>query len=189
MTSLQNNIFYFNLFSDWLHPHPPTTHTTKLHPQIQRYSPPYTILLLFSLYFCGIRRYFLQILIVSAHGGPTSLYSISHKTKFHIDPHCVSSWISYRLRQAFPWQFLVSVCLYQFNIFLFNKNINMFRVGIKPPQHILFFSLNFCLIYLYFNFYYHVLLKKRLCLWDSNPEHVHDFHEQEDIKLLKTERN
>ena len=36
-------------------------------PQNQRYPPLYAILLLFLLYFCGIRRYFLQILIVSAY--------------------------------------------------------------------------------------------------------------------------
>ena len=29
----QNNIFIFNLFSACLHPHTPTTHTTKPHPQ------------------------------------------------------------------------------------------------------------------------------------------------------------
>ena len=27
--------------------------------------------------------------------------------------------------------------------------------------------------------------EKRLWWWDSNPEHVGDFHEQEDIKLTK----
>ena len=31
--------------------------------------------------------------------------------------------------------------------------------------------------------------EKRLWWWDSNPEHIYDFYEQEDIKLLKTERN
>ena len=36
-------------------------------PQSQRYPPPYSIFLLFLLYFCGIRWYFLQILIVSAY--------------------------------------------------------------------------------------------------------------------------
>ena len=46
----------------------PSPHTPKNHtPQIQRYPPPYDILLLFSLYLCSIRQYFLQILIVSAY--------------------------------------------------------------------------------------------------------------------------
>ena len=69
------------------------------------------------------------------------------------------------------------------------KIINIFRIGITPPQPLLFFSLIFCLIYLCFYFYYYVFLKKRLYLWDSKPKHVYDFHEQEDIKSLKTKRN
>ena len=32
-------------------------------------------------------------------------------------------------------------------------------------------------------------MENRLWWWDSNPEHAYDFHEQEDIKLMKTERN
>ena len=64
---LQNNLFIFNLLSACLHSHTPTTHTTKKTPQSLRYPPPYSILLLFSLYFCGIRQYFLQILSVSAY--------------------------------------------------------------------------------------------------------------------------
>ena len=32
-------------------------------------------------------------------------------------------------------------------------------------------------------------LGKRLWWWNSNPEHVYDFHKQEDIKLLNTHRN
>ena len=72
----------------------------KTTPPSQRYPSLYPILLLFSLYFCGIRQYFLQILVVSAHGGPTALNRIHHKTIFCTDPHCVSSWISYSLKQA-----------------------------------------------------------------------------------------
>ena len=33
------------------------------------------------------------------------------------------------------------------------------------------------------------IMKNRLWWWDSNPEHVYDFYEQEDIKLIKTDRN
>ena len=29
----------------------------------------------------------------------------------------------------------------------------------------------------------------RLWWWDSNPEHVYEFHEQENIILIKTQRN
>ena len=57
-----------NLLSACLHPHITTTHTTNQQPHSQRNPPPYAILLLFSLYFCGIRRYFQQILIVSRSG-------------------------------------------------------------------------------------------------------------------------
>ena len=86
---LQNNIFILNLLSACLHPHTPNTYrtlnltitltltidltltSTQTHtPQIQRYPPLYAILLLFSLYFCGIRQYFLLILIVSAFPQP-----------------------------------------------------------------------------------------------------------------------
>ena len=69
------------------------------------------------------------------------------------------------------------------------KIINMVRVGITPPQPLFFFSLIFCFISLCYYYYYYVFLKKRLCLWDSNSKHVYDFHEQEDIKLLKIGRN
>ena len=31
-------------------------------------------------------------------------------------------------------------------------------------------------------------MENRLWWWDFNPENVYAFHEQEDIKLLKTER-
>ena len=84
--------------------------------------------------------------------------------------------------------FFVSVCLCQFNFFLFMKIINMFRVGITPPQPLFLFSLIFCFIYLCFYYYYYFFLEKRLCVWDSNPKHVHNFHEQEHLKLLKTDR-
>ena len=67
------------------------------------------------------------------------------------------------------------------------KTMNMFRVGITPPQNR--FSLIFCLVSLCHYYYYYVFLKKRLWWWDSKPEHVYDLHEQEEIKLLKTERN
>ena len=32
-------------------------------------------------------------------------------------------------------------------------------------------------------------MEKKSWLWDYNPENVDDFHEQEDTKLTKTERN
>ena len=62
---LQNNIFICNLLCAFLYPHTRTTHTTKPHlPDLDK-PPLYAILLLFPLYFCGIRRYFPQIFIVS----------------------------------------------------------------------------------------------------------------------------
>ena len=85
--------------------------------------------------------------------------------------------------------FFVSVCFYQFNVILFIKIINMFRVGITPPQPLFFFFLISCLFYIFYYYYYYIFLGKRLCLWHSNPRGVHDSHEQEDIKLLKIERN
>ena len=68
------------------------------------------------------------------------------------------------------------------------KIIKMSRVGITPPQ-LFFFSphLFFCLVYLYYyyHYYYYVFLEKSLWWWDFKPENVYDFHEQEEIKLLK----
>ena len=97
------------------------------------YPSPYPIFLLFLLYFCGIiRQYFVQILIVSAHGGATSLNRISHKTIFCTDTHTVLNRISLGI-------IFVSVRLYYCNVFLFMKIINRFRVGITPPQYIFFF--------------------------------------------------
>ena len=60
------------------------------------------------------------------------------------------------------------------------KPRNMFRVGIPPTQPLFpIFCLDFFLDY----YYYYVFLEKRLWWWDYNPEHVYDFHEQDDIKF------
>ena len=66
--------------------------------------------------------------------------------------------------------------------------INMFRVGIQPPQPLFFTP--------YFLFGISLFLLPLLCIpgkevrwWYSNHEHVYDFHELGGIKLLKTERN
>ena len=125
-------------------PTPPTPHQKNTTP-IQRYLPPYPILLLYSLYFCGIRQYFVHILIMLAHVGATASNMLSNKTIFFTYPHCVSSWISYSLKHNFPWNCFASICLYQFNVFLFIKTINMFRIGITPPQPLFFLSLIFVL--------------------------------------------
>ena len=129
-------------------PTPPTPHQKNTTP-IQRYLPPYPILLLYSLYFCGIRQYFVHILIMLAHVGATASNMLSNKTIFFTYPHCVSSWISYSLKNNFPWNCFASICLYQFNVFLFIKTINMFRIGITPPQHFppnFLFGLFLCLL-------------------------------------------
>ena len=68
------------------------------------------------------------------------------------------------------------------------KIINMFRVGITPPQPLFFFSLIVFGLSLFY-YYYYVFLGKRLCWWYSKPKYIYYVYEQEDIKLLKTERN
>ena len=75
MTSLQKAPCYL-LTYEVLNPTPPPHHTPENHTPKQRCLPPYPIILSISLYFCGIRKYFLQILIVSDHGVSTALSKI-----------------------------------------------------------------------------------------------------------------
>ena len=96
----------FNLILSARPPSPPPT--TKPHPQDRDTCHRIPYFYYFHC-FCGIRRYFVQILIVSAHGGATALNRLSRKTIFCTDPHCVSSWSSYSLKQAFPWKFFLFV--------------------------------------------------------------------------------
>ena len=67
--------------------------------------------------------------------------------------------------------YLVTLCFYYFYGFPFMIINNMFWVEI-----------------LYY-YYYYIFLENRLLWWDYNPEHVYDFHKQEDVKSLKTKRN
>ena len=155
VTSLQKP--YYRLRARWS----PTAPHHKTITPIHRCPPSYPILLLFSICFCGIRQYFVHILIVSARGGATALNRISHKTIFCTCHLCVRSWNNYSLKQDFPWQKIVSVWLCSSNVFLFNKIINMFRVGITS-QPLFFIPLKRKLVSLCFYYDYYVFLEKRL---------------------------
>ena len=66
------------------------------------------------------------------------------------------------------------------------KIISIFKVGITPPQPLLCSPLIICLDSIcYYYYYYYVFLENRLWWRGSNPEHVYDFHKQDDLKLLK----
>ena len=106
LTHFKNPIIIYLLVSS-----PPTL----THPRPQNYTPKPEIsttvshIVIIFIIFCGIRRYFVKILIVSAHGGAIALNRISHKTIFLTYPHYVSSWSSYIHKQAFRRK---SFCLF-----------------------------------------------------------------------------
>ena len=78
INSLQNKLFYFNLLISWPHPTPPHhTHNKTTHPKSEIPATVCHIVIIFIIFLC-------------------------YKTIFPTDPHCVSSWRSYSLKQYFP---------------------------------------------------------------------------------------
>ena len=67
---------------------------------------------------------------------------------------CVSSRISYRLKQVIPWHFIYSYLFILMYVFLFIKIITSLRVEIPPLQHPF---LHFCFVFLLIYYYYYVL--------------------------------
>ena len=61
----QSNLFIFILWSACLHFHTPTTHTTEPHTPETEIPTTLFHIVIILFYFCGIRRLFLQILIVT----------------------------------------------------------------------------------------------------------------------------
>ena len=85
---LQSNLFIFNLLSACLHPHIPTTHTTKPHtPEPKIPTTVYHIVVIFIIL-------------------------LWYKTIFSTDPRCVSSWNSYGLKQGIPLHFCLLLFIY-----------------------------------------------------------------------------
>ena len=64
------------------------------------------------------------------------------------------------------------------------KIINMFSIGTPPPQPLLQEEILIIPITERNQTNSYGKKENRLCLFDSNPEHVYYFYEQDDIKLI-----
>ena len=136
-----------------LSPHLPPHHkyhkTTPPHPEIP--TNVCHIVIIFII-FCGIRWYFLHILIVSYHGGATALNRLSHKTIFSTGPHCVRSRSNYSLKQDSPWIFFcLFILIYCLPVHENNEHVQ----GWNHTTTTSFFSNLICLVsicYYYFDY-------------------------------------